>query len=136
MPKGSVRSTKRNPVKRTENSEQIAIVAWAWHVYKLKLIHYPCELMRFLTEGQKYFQLNMGTRIGMPDLFLLEPSSNYHGLVIEMKSKNGKLSIAQKEWLKYFEERKFKTAVCFSFEEACMVIEKYLGIGQFTGRED
>ena len=112
--------------KKSESSEQIALVSWAWYQKRLSLIHYPSELLRFLNPGQKIHQLKLGTKVGMPDLFLFEPRLSYHGLVIEMKSCTGSVTEKQSDWLAYFTCRGYKTAVCRSFEEAKELIEAYV----------
>ena len=52
-----------------------------------------------------------GAVAGVSDLLLLLPSKNYHGLCIEMKTKTGKQSDAQKVWQKAGEEAGYKYVV-------------------------
>ena len=52
-----------------------------------------------------------GAVAGVSDLLLLLPSKNYHGLCIEMKTKTGKQSDAQKVWQKAVEEAGYKYVV-------------------------
>ena len=68
-----------------------------------------------------------GATAGVPDLFLPVPTSQYHGLFIEMKrTKGGKVSPEQKEWLEYLNSAGYRAVVCKGFLEAKAVIESYL----------
>lgn len=69
-----------------------------------------------------------GLRSGVPDIFVAEPRGSYHGLFIEMKSKNGKVSQDQKTFLEKAGEKNYFCFVCFSFEEARGVVKSYLEI--------
>lgn len=55
-----------------------------------------------------------------------EIESWYHGLFIEMKSGNNKLSETQKEWHNKLKYRSYKVVVCYSAAEAKTEILKYL----------
>lgn len=93
-----------------------------------------------------------GAKAGVSDLFLAYPRyySNYEidnsprygknfnclvrlwpfyaGLWLELKSKNGKLSEAQEEWLDLMQRVGYSTAVAYSLEEAKQAILDYVGI--------
>lgn len=81
-----------------------------------------------------------GVKAGVPDLCLPYPTENlfcsmpysYHGLYIEMKSKDtkGRVSENQKEWLDYLDSVGYKVAVAWNFDEAVQIIEDYLGESQ------
>ena len=67
-----------------------------------------------------------GVRAGVSDILCLMPSICYHGLCIEMKVKPNKPTPEQKKFLESAAEQGYKTAVCYSADEAFEVLEKYL----------
>lgn len=71
-----------------------------------------------------------GQLAGVSDLILLYPSHSFHGLLIEMKSKKGRLSKHQKSWLEHMSNFQYGTAVCHSFDEFRESISNYLRLGQ------
>lgn len=68
----------------------------------------------------------MGYTKGMPDLFIFEPSSGYHGLVIELKTHTGSVTPEQRTVLSAFRDRGYNAVVSRGFEETVTVIETYL----------
>ena len=80
---------------------------------------YSPEAMRLKEEGLKP---------GVPDVFLPIPRGEYHGLWIEMKFGNNKVTPAQKEWLWMLDQQGYKVKVCYGFIEAKNVIIDYLGL--------
>jgi len=72
-----------------------------------------------------------GRKKGVPDLFLPVPSREYHGLFVELKRRNGRmsdLSDEQEMWIRMLTEQGYKTAVCFGWEDAAKTISIYLGV--------
>ncbi len=67
-----------------------------------------------------------GLTAGVADVFCMIAKGNYHGLWIEFKSKNGKLTPLQEEFLNIAEIEGFKTIVVHSFEEAKQQFLDYL----------
>jgi len=55
------------------------------------------------------------------------PCNGYHGLFIELKSKNGRLSEYQKTWVDNLNDRAYKAVVCYSLDEAINAVREYLG---------
>jgi len=55
---------------------------------------------------------------GFPDLFLPVPKNGYHGLMIELKTKRGKLSESQTHWLCYLSGEGYRATVCRGLEAA------------------
>jgi hypothetical protein len=72
----------------------------------------------------------MGYMAGSPDLMFFEPRLVWHGLFIEMKAKGGRLTPEQKTFLEALDARHYKTAVCFSVEEAWATITDYMDTSQ------
>lgn len=63
---------------------------------------------------------------GVADLILLIPRGKYHGLMIEMKTKDGSQSIHQREWQKLVEEQGYRYVVVRSEEEFRALLTEYL----------
>lgn len=70
----------------------------------------------------------MGYCKGWPDLFFPLPNRNFHGLFIEFKSVGEKEKVHQKELRMRLEKLGYKCFVCWSVEEAIIVLEVYLKI--------
>lgn len=74
-----------------------------------------------------------GVKSGVSDVFLPFPVKHSHGLYIEMKrpgkksTSTGGLSDDQLEFLEFAQENNYKVAVCYSWQEAVMVLKTYLG---------
>lgn len=116
-------------MKRSEETEQITLIDWCnlnVHIYpELALIyHVPNGGKRNRTEAIRLKRA--GVKKGVPDLCLPVPRSNYNGLYIEMKYRNGRTSKEQKEWIKKLNEQGYKAVVCNGFEEAKATIESYI----------
>ena len=67
-----------------------------------------------------------GALKGAPDLVLLVPRHGYASLCIEMKKPGGRVSDAQKAFLKAATAFKNKYVVCYSLEEFQRLVEDYL----------
>ena len=59
------------------------------------------------------------------DLFLPVPVGKHHGLFIEMKSQKGRVTDNQEWFLSKTEGLGYKTAVCYSANEAIKTIQDY-----------
>lgn len=119
--------------KNLEDNEQIALMQWAKN-QKYKdgkvadfLHHSPNGGSRNAIEGAKFKR--MGVMAGFPDLFLFVPANSYHGLLIELKVKNGRVQPTQKIVLNRMAELGYCCKVCFGAEQAINEIKSYLGIG-------
>lgn len=67
-----------------------------------------------------------GVKRGVPDLCLPVARGKYHGLYIEMKTRNGKVSEWQEMWLNDLTEQGYLAVVCRGADEARKVLEEYL----------
>lgn len=114
----------------TEDTEQAHIFVWAgWARGK-----YPeLDLMHHIPNGGKRSKPEaarfkaQGVKAGVPDIFLPCARGGYHGLYIELKrTKGGKISAAQKEWIDALRGQGYKVIVCYGFDEAREVIISYL----------
>jgi hypothetical protein len=68
----------------------------------------------------------MGACPGTPDIQIIEPNGIYRGLWIEMKVGKNKPSDLQLDFMRKLELRVYKTAVCYSLDEAINVVNDYL----------
>ncbi|MEG0694065.1 MAG: VRR-NUC domain-containing protein, partial [Oscillospiraceae bacterium] len=67
-----------------------------------------------------------GVKAGICDLFLPYPYKEYAGLYIEMKYGKNKLSEYQEQFIDFAARSGYKTAVCYTADEAIKTIEEYL----------
>lgn len=75
-----------------------------------------------------------GVRAGIPDLCLPVPRGGFHGLYIELKAGENKPTEKQKGWLDALTKQGYATAVCYGWQAAKEVIEKYLGMRGANGK--
>ncbi len=109
---------------------QWAEMAKGAHPELRMLYHIPNEGKRSRKTGAR--MRAEGLKKGVPDLCLPVARKGKHGLYIELKrSKGGKLSEAQSEWLDRLMAEGYAVAVCYGWENAAEVIERYLGDGAY-----
>lgn len=113
----------------TEECEQIVLFRWAefsvGQYPELELLyHIPNEGKRSAVTGARLKA--QGLKSGVPDVCLPTAHGGYIGLYIEMKVKPNKPTENQKRWLRALREAGHMVAVCYGFEEARNLIEKYL----------
>lgn len=113
----------------TEEQEQAAVFQWArlrsgrWPELQL-MYHVPNGGYR--TTREAMILKGQGVRAGVPDICLPVARHGYHGLYIEMKSAKGKVSPAQREWLKNLNDQGYKAVVCYGREEAVQTLTDYM----------
>lgn len=133
----------------TEHQIQCAIVEWAnifgiekyeqlangdLIIRKRKVIDFllavPNGGKRSITEAIRLKK--EGVKMGVSDLFFAHPSmgerSFNHGLWIEVKSRKGKLSKEQKEWMILMSNVGYKCVEVKSVDEGIQAIKIYLGM--------
>lgn len=116
-------------MNRLEEEHQIALFAWA-HMMRGK---YP-ELVRMfhVPNGGKRDRATAarlkaeGVKPGVPDIVLPVPRGGYHGLWIELKVDGGKPSPEQLEWQKFLRGEGHCAEICYGWNAARQIIEKYL----------
>lgn len=94
---------------------------------------YPeLDLMFHIPNGGKrnakeaYYLKKQGVKSGVPDLFLPVSRHGYHGLFIEMKFGKNKTTLNQKKYIIALKEQGYAVNVCYGWESAQRVIEKYM----------
>ncbi len=115
----------------TESEHQRAVIRWSqqpkirtkWPELAL-LFHVKNET----AEGAKRVASDkaMGVKKGVPDLCLPVARGPYHGMWLEMKNERGRVSDAQKWWIKKLGEQQYFAVVCYGWQEAVKVLEWYL----------
>lgn len=88
------------------------------------LFHIPNGGKRNVREAARFKR--MGVKPGVPDMFLPVPRGKKHGLFIELKAPNGRVSDYQSEWLSRLGELGYAAYVCFGADDAWDVLTKYL----------
>lgn len=129
----------------SESGHQEALFSWAEHQYKRMP---ELEYMHHIPNGGKRDAATatalkrQGVKAGVPDIHLPAPRGNYHGLYIELKAGKNTTTENQKRWLKYLWGQGYYTAVCYGWQVAAELIEKYLlhpedlgEAGQIWGRK-
>ena len=90
-------------------------------------VHIPNEGKRSAAYAARLKR--MGMRPGFPDLFIPLARGIYHGLFIEMKYAGGRASGAQEGWLRLLSREGYAVSICYGFDEAKRIIEKYERLG-------
>jgi hypothetical protein len=126
-------------MRTTEHDIQAALFDWA----ELASARYPAlKLMFAIPNGGKrekrqdkkgrWFSpiaiklKKEGVKAGIPDIFLPSARGGSHGLFIEMKAPDGKVTPNQKRVHQKLREAGYAVIVCFSLESATTLITWYL----------
>jgi hypothetical protein len=105
-----------------EHQEQAAFFEWFSAAYPHVLAFaIPNGGHRHIAVARKL--KSEGVKPGVPDIFIADGKP---GIFLEMKVKPNKLTEKQAEMLKTLKSKGYKTAVCYSFEEAKQAAEYYL----------
>ena len=123
----------------TESQEQIAVMDWAAQfepqIPELRMLlaipnggsrSYRVDKngKRYSPEGKRLKR--EGVKRGVPDLLFPVKRLNCSGLWIEMKTKTGRMSAAQKMWAAAIIEQGFAVKLCRDSESAIKAIMHYL----------
>lgn len=113
----------------SEDEEQTAVMDYCLAMQG----KYPeLELMYHIANegkrGRHYasLQKRIGLKAGVPDLCLPIARKGFHGLYIELKALDGRISPKQKEWIAKLNEQGYKAVFCFGADAAIEVIADYL----------
>jgi TPR repeat protein len=69
-----------------------------------------------------------GVKAGVPDLCLPVARGKYHGLYIELKYGKNKPTEHQKRWITELQKQGYAVFICYGWEDASQVIEKYISL--------
>ena len=117
---------RRHP-REEEHRLQVACVNW----YRLQHRKYADSLIAVPNGGKrdKTTAKKMkaeGQLAGVADLILLVPNTNYHALLIELKTPKGRQSQSQRAWQMTAERHGYKYVVCRSLDDFITTIKDYL----------
>lgn len=113
----------------SEDTIQAQVIRWAnmqRNVFPelARLFHVPNGGQRHVVVAAKLKE--QGVKSGVPDLCLPVPRFGCHGLWIEMKTAEGRVSTTQKDWIEYLKGAGYRVEVCRSFDEARETLTNYL----------
>ena len=109
---------------KEENEQKRLATMLDWMMPELVWFHVPNGGSRKKNEAIKFKK--MGVKAGVHDIFILHPIGRSHGLFIEMKVGDGKLSKEQIAFSKRANSLGYPCVVCYSADEAFDVIEQYV----------
>jgi len=112
-----------------EHFEQVAVVNYIKYQYPNVLFTASSGGMR-TNWHQAKMNKAAGYSAGCPDILIFESRKGLHGLMIELKTKTGRLSPEQKNWLAELEKRGYKSAVAYGSDNAIAIIDIYLREGK------
>lgn len=115
----------------TEHAHQAALFCW---LRRKALYHPELEWVFAIPNGGSRDKITAGklkaegVTPGVFDLFVPHPSRGYHGLWIEMKKLDGRVSPVQKAFGKIMTERGYLAYICYGWEDAVQKIADYFGV--------
>lgn len=72
----------------------------------------------------------MGMSRGVPDIFIAWPCGHWHGMFVEMKTKEGgRTSPEQREWIETLNNFGYHAVVAHGADKAIQYFEKYIAEG-------
>lgn len=114
----------------TEHEEQVALFAWALRAQvtypELKLLYAIANAGAGAQRGQAGKMKAEGVKRGVPDTCLPVAKSGYHGVYIEMKAQEGRISPEQAEWVSDLTKGGYYAVVAYGFVEARDHLLNYL----------
>lgn len=111
----------------TEYQHQRTVMEWSCYISNR--VRYPgLEIKCNVVQGKQ--RKDIGVKSGVPDLCLPVARGKYHGLYIEMKAEQGRVSDNQKTWMKRLMEQGYLAKVCYGFDEAIRCIKEYYSYGE------
>lgn len=136
--KGAAKSTAKGAARKkpvlVESHIQQSFITWC----NMKVLsgEYPeLALIMSIPNGaiqprMRKRQIAEGMQVGAPDLFLPVARGGYHGLFVEVKSPDGRLSLQQVEMHRKLTAGKYFLAVCRNLADFIEVIRQYLTIAE------
>jgi len=117
----------------TESQIQCAIVEWANHIKIFDNFKISNFLLKNCNEGRRSWidgkiKKKEGLKKGVSDLFLAFPKKNYHGLWIEVKKHNGKMTKEQIQWFNFMNLVGYETQLVDGVDSGIKAIKDYLGM--------
>lgn len=110
-------------VIRPEDLEQIKVVEFVRQKTDLPFIHIPNAGKR--TWLGAFILKRMGMCAGASDLFFPRATKDFHGLFIEMKVNNGKLTALQKNFIQKMIDEKYMALAAWGADSAIEIIKAH-----------
>jgi VRR-NUC domain len=115
----------------SEYAEQVALFEWVtWqhvaHPELRLLFHIPNGEKRPARTGARLRA--SGVRAGVPDLCLPVARGRYHGLFCELKSRHGRCSHAQRDWIAALQDEGYWAGVVRGWDEVRGLLLAYLAL--------
>lgn len=108
-----------------EECHQVTVFDWI-RLNKLDNICFHPANERKCSPAQGAKLKRLGVKKGVSDIFVMTARNGYHGLIIELKSKNGRASAEQQEFLQNMRMQGYNALLCYGADEAIKAIESYL----------
>lgn len=124
-------------MRHIEAQSQRAVIEWwafACHLFKVPehlLASFPNGGRRGIREA--VLMKKEGCRKGAPDLILMVPRGQYHGMFLEMKAPGGRLSPEQNQFLFDLSAQGYWVMVSYSTEAAITELTHYMRRQTVTG---
>ena len=123
-------------MKQEEHEEQVRVFTWA----RWAEATYPeLALLFAVPNGGRRDKVTAarlkaeGVKAGVLDIWFPVARGRYHGLVIELKTRTGRLTPEQKAWIEALTAQGWKALMCRGAAATVEVIELYLDGAAETG---
>jgi hypothetical protein len=87
------------------------------------------------TKAKRIRAFREGVLSGVPDVFIPWPIGGFHGLFLEFKRAEGRVTKGQEEYLALMRSRGYKAEVVFGLREALEVLKGYIAQGAHGDRK-
>lgn len=104
---------------------QKGFICWFKMKYPDKLINSDLGGVWTKNFAQAIKNKQLGHSNGFPDVQICCPAGKYHGLFIELKSENGRVSPEQKQWIERLRVNGYEAVICYGLQEAINAVENY-----------
>lgn len=113
--------------KHSESDEQIAAMDWLRYQHP-QLIPYTMHIAneRKSSYFAGYIMKRMGVLKGASDIFMAWPCGGYHGLWMEVKTKTGKPTQEQLDFIARMNGVGYYATVCYGAEQVINTIQCYI----------
>lgn len=109
-----------------EWQEQVTLHEWVKATTDLPFIYIPNDGQRSRFRGS--IMKRMGLYPGCCDIFIPRPNKTFHGLFIELKTKQGKPTASQIEFISRMITEGYGAFICYGADEAILIIKQFYGI--------
>lgn len=127
--------TPEQPQKRRHSQPEMKLQAEcfraAWNDFPItrKLLFHVENELNFAGNNsiRGAIRRSEGIVKGVSDLILLIPRRDWHGLMIELKTEDGRQSLAQKEWQSLVEAQGYRYEIIRNLDDFRALLWDYLG---------